>query len=164
MAIAGGRVAAIGTHGGRCMAWRGPATRVIDAGGATGPAGVQRLARAFHGRRPAARQRVDLRQAPTPQAVRAAHRRAGAEDARGGMGPRRRLGRPALGPAARCRPASSSIRPAPATPVFVNRFDGHMARRELGGPEAGRRDGGHARSARAASSSATRAGNPTGHR
>jgi hypothetical protein len=124
VAVVGGRVAAVGTTA-DLAAWRGPSTNVIDAGGARVLPGFNDSHVHFLGGG-LQLDNVDLRQAPSPQ-----------EFARL-IGERARTTPPGdwvLGgdwddqlwnpPALPTRQLIDAV--SPATPVFVNRFDGHMA-------------------------------------
>ena len=124
VAIVGGRVAAIGTTP-ALSAWRGPSTRVIDAGGARVLPGFNDSHVHFVGGG-LQLDNVDLRQAPSP------------EDFARLIGERVQqtpAGEWILGgdwddqlwvpPSLPTRQLLDSV--SPATPVFVNRFDGHMA-------------------------------------
>jgi hypothetical protein len=124
VAIAGGRVAAIGTTA-ELMVWRGPSTRVIDAAGARVLPGFNDSHVHFMGGG-LQLDNVDLRQAPTPQAFaqligERARKTPAGEWVVGGDWDDQLWDPPVL-------PTRDLIDPAsPATPVFVNRFDGHMA-------------------------------------
>ncbi len=124
VAIAGGRVAAIGTTA-ELMAWRGPSTRVIDAAGARVMPGFNDSHVHFMGGG-LQLDNVDLRQAPTPQAfarliAERAQKTPAGEWVLGGDWDDQLWDPPVL-------PGRQLIDPvSPATPVFVNRFDGHMA-------------------------------------
>ena len=124
VAIAGGRVAASGTTA-ELMAWRGPSTRVIDAGGARVMPGFNDSHVHFMGGG-LQLDNVDLRQAPTPQAfarliAERAQKTPAGEWVLGGDWDDQLWDPPVL-------PGRQLIDPvSPATPVFVNRFDGHMA-------------------------------------
>ena len=124
VAIAGGRVAAIGTTA-ELMGWRGPSTRVIDAGGARVLPGFNDSHVHFMGGG-LQLDNVDLRQAPTPQAFaqrigERVQKSPAGEWVLGGDWDDQLWDPPVL-------PTRELIDPvAPATPVFVNRFDGHMA-------------------------------------
>ena len=124
VAIVGGRVAAIGTTA-ALSAWRGPATRVIDAAGARVLPGFNDSHVHFMGGG-LQLDNVDLRQAPSPRdfarliGERVQKTPAG-EWVLGGDWDDQLWVPPAL-------PTRQIIDPvSPATPVFVNRFDGHMA-------------------------------------
>jgi hypothetical protein len=124
VAVVGGRVAAVGTTEALSV-WRGRSTTVIDAGGARVLPGfndshVHFMGGGFQ------LDNVDLRQAPSPQEFarligeRAKKTPAG-EWMVGGDWDDQLWNPPAL-------PSRQLIDPvAPETPVFVNRFDGHMA-------------------------------------
>ena len=124
VAIAGGRVAAIGSTA-ALLAWRGPTTKVIDAGGARVLPGFNDSHVHFMGGG-LQLDNVDLRQAATPQAFaqligERAQKTPAGEWVLGGDWDDQLWDPPAL-------PTRGLIDPAaPATPVFVNRFDGHMA-------------------------------------
>jgi hypothetical protein len=124
VAIVGGRVAAVGTMA-DLAAWRGPATRVLDAGGARALPGFNDSHVHFIGGG-LQLDNVDLRQAPSPREFarligeRVQQTPAG-EWVLGGDWDDQLWNPPAL-PTSRLVDAVS-----PATPVFVNRFDGHMA-------------------------------------
>jgi len=124
IAIVGGRVAAIGATT-ALAAWRGPSTRVIDAAGARVLPGFNDSHVHFMGGGMQL-DNVDLRQAPSPQAFanligeRVRQTPAG-EWVLGGDWDDQLWDPPSL-------PTRQLIDPvSPTTPVFVNRFDGHMA-------------------------------------
>ncbi len=124
VAIAGGRVAALGTTA-ELMAWRGPSTRVIDAGGARVLPGFNDSHVHFMGGG-LQLDNVDLRQAPTPQAFaqligERVEKTPAGEWVLGGDWDDQLWDPPVLP----TRQLIDAV--APATPVFVNRFDGHMA-------------------------------------
>jgi hypothetical protein len=124
VAIAGGRVAAVGTTA-EVSAWRGPATRVIDAGGARVLPGFNDSHVHFLGGG-LQLDNVDLRRAPSPQEFASligerAKKTPTGEWVLGGDWDDQLWDPPVL-------PTRQLIDPvSPATPVFVNRFDGHMA-------------------------------------
>jgi len=124
VAIAGGRVAAVGTTA-ELSAWRGPATRVIDAGGARVLPGFNDSHVHFLGGGLQI-DNVDLRRAPSPQEFASligerVKKTPAGEWVLGGDWDDQLWDPPAL-------PTRQLIDPvSPATPVFVNRFDGHMA-------------------------------------
>ena len=124
LAAVDGRVAAIGTTEG-LSAWRGPTTRVIDAAGARVLPGFNDSHVHFMGGGMQL-DNVDLRQAPSPQAFAAsigdrARQTPAGEWILGGDWDDQLWDPPSL-------PTRQLIDPvSPATPVFVNRFDGHMA-------------------------------------
>jgi hypothetical protein len=124
LAVVDGRVAAIGTTA-ELSAWRGPATRVIDAAGARVLPGFNDSHVHFVGGGMQL-DNVDLRQAPSPQEfarlIGERVRRTPAGDwVLGGDWDDQLWNPPSL-------PTRQLIDPvSPATPVFVNRFDGHMA-------------------------------------
>jgi hypothetical protein len=124
IAIVGGRVAAIGATT-ALSAWRGPSTRVIAAAGARVLPGFNDSHVHFMGGG-LQLDNVDLRQAPSPQAFanligeRVRQTPAG-EWVLGGDWDDQLWDPPSL-------PTRQLIDPvSPTTPVFVNRFDGHMA-------------------------------------
>ena len=124
VAIVGGRVAAVGTTA-DLAAWRGPATRVLDAGGARVLPGFNDSHVHFMGGG-LQLDNVDLRQAPSPQEFarligERVQKTPAGEWVLGGDWDDQLWNPPAL-------PTSQLIDAvSPATPVFVNRFDGHMA-------------------------------------
>ena len=124
LAAVDGRVAAIGTTEG-LSAWRGPTTRVIDAAGARVLPGFNDSHVHFMGGGMQL-DNVDLRQAPSPQAFAAligdrARQTPAGEWILGGDWDDQLWDPSSL-------PTRQLIDPvSPATPVFVNRFDGHMA-------------------------------------
>ena len=124
LAAVDGRVATIGTTEG-LSAWRGPTTRVIDAAGARVLPGFNDSHVHFMGGGMQL-DNVDLRQAPSPQAFAAligdrARQTPAGEWILGGDWDDQLWDPPSL-------PTRQLIDPvSPATPVFVNRFDGHMA-------------------------------------
>jgi hypothetical protein len=124
VAIVGGRVAAVGTMA-DLAAWRGPATRVLDAGGALALPGFNDSHVHFMGGG-LQLDNVDLRQAPSPQEFarlvgERVQKTPAGEWVLGGDWDDQLWTPPAL-------PTSQLIDAvSPATPVFVNRFDGHMA-------------------------------------
>lgn len=124
LAVVDGRVAAVGTTE-EISAWRGPSTRVIDAGGARVLPGFNDSHVHFMGGG-LQLDNVDLRQAASPQQfARLIGERVGATPAGewvlGGDWDDQLWEPPSL-------PTRQLIDPvSPATPVFVNRFDGHMA-------------------------------------
>ena len=124
VAIVGGRVAAVGTMA-DLAAWRGPATRVLDAGGARVLPGFNDSHVHFMGGG-LQLDNVDLRQAPSPQEFarligERVQKTPAGEWVLGGDWDDQLWNPPAL-------PTSQLIDAvSPATPVFVNRFDGHMA-------------------------------------
>ena len=124
VAVVGGRVAAVGTTA-DLAAWRGPATRVLDAGGARVVPGFNDSHVHFMGGG-LQLDNVDLRQAPSPQEFarligERVQKTPAGEWVLGGDWDDQLWNPPAL-------PTSQLIDAvSPATPVFVNRFDGHMA-------------------------------------
>ena len=124
LAAVDGRVATIGTTEG-LSAWRGPTTRVIDAAGARVLPGFNDSHVHFMGGGMQL-DNVDLRQAPSPQAFAAligdrARQTPAGEWILGGDWDDQLWDPSSL-------PTRQLIDPvSPATPVFVNRFDGHMA-------------------------------------
>ena len=124
LAVVDGRVAAIGTAEG-LSAWRGPSTAVIDAGGARVLPGFNDSHVHFMGGGMQL-DNVDLRQAPSPQAFarligERVQKTPAGEWVLGGDWDDQLWDPPAL-------PTRQLIDPvSPVTPVFVNRFDGHMA-------------------------------------
>ncbi|MGE5198475.1 MAG: amidohydrolase [Rhodospirillaceae bacterium] len=124
VAIVGARVAAVGTEA-ALSAWRGPSTRVIDAGGARVLPGFNDSHVHFMGGG-LQLDNVDLREAPSPEDfARLIGERVRATPAGawvlGGDWDDQLWSPPSL-------PTRQLIDPvSPATPVFVNRFDGHMA-------------------------------------
>jgi hypothetical protein len=124
VAVVGGRVAAVGTTA-DLAAWRGPATRVLDAGGARVLPGFNDSHVHFMGGG-LQLDNVDLRQAPSPQEFarligERVQKTPAGEWVLGGDWDDQLWNPPAL-------PTSQLIDAvSPATPVFVNRFDGHMA-------------------------------------
>ena len=124
VAIVGGRVAAVGTTA-ALSAWRGPATRVIDAAGARVLPGFNDSHVHFMGGG-LQLDHVDLRQAPSPREFarligERVQKTPAGEWVLGGDWDDQLWGPPAL-------PTRQILDPvSPATPVFVNRFDGHMA-------------------------------------
>ena len=124
VAVVGGRVAAVGTTA-DLAAWRGPATRVLDAGGARVVPGFNDSHVHFMGGG-LQLDNVDLRQAPSPQEFarligERVQKTPAGEWVLGGDWDDQLWNPPAL-PTCQLIDAVS-----PATPVFVNRFDGHMA-------------------------------------
>jgi hypothetical protein len=124
VAVVGDRVAAIG-RASDISVWRGPSTRVIDAGGARVVPGFNDSHVHFMGGG-LQLDNVDLRDAPSPQdfarliGERAQKTPAG-EWVLGGDWDDQQWTPPAL-------PTRQLIDVVtPSTPVFVNRFDGHMA-------------------------------------
>ena len=124
LAVVGGRVAALGTSA-EMQPWRGSSTRVVDAGGRRVVPGFNDSHVHFLGGGMQL-DNVDLRQAATPAVFarligeRAAQTPSG-EWVLGGDWDDQLWTPPAL-------PTRQLIDPvARATPVFVNRFDGHMA-------------------------------------
>jgi hypothetical protein len=124
LAVVDGRVAAIGTAE-ELSAWRGPSTAVIDAGGARVLPGFNDSHVHFMGGGMQL-DNVDLRQAPSPQAFarligERVQKTPPGEWVLGGDWDDQLWDPPAL-------PTRQLIDPvSPVTPVFVNRFDGHMA-------------------------------------
>jgi len=124
VAVVGGRVAAIGTTA-ALSAWRGPSTRVIDAGGARVLPGFNDSHVHFMGGGLQLDQ-VDLRQAPSTAAFarligeRAQQTPPGAWILGGDWDDQ--LWDPPVLPTRQLIDAVAA-----STPVFVNRFDGHMA-------------------------------------
>jgi predicted amidohydrolase YtcJ len=124
VAVAGGRVAAIGTTA-DLAPWRGPSTMVIDARGARALPGFNDSHVHFMGGG-LQLDNVDLRQAPSPpefaRLIGERVRKTSAGDwVLGGDWDDQLWDPPSL-------PTRHLIDPvSPATPVFVNRFDGHMA-------------------------------------
>ena len=124
VAVVGGRIAAIGTTA-DVSAWRGEGTRVIDAGGARVLPGFNDSHVHFMGGG-LQLDNVDLRQAPSPQEFtrligERVQKTPAGEWVLGGDWDDQLWDPPAL-------PTRQLIDPvSPATPVFVNRFDGHMA-------------------------------------
>jgi hypothetical protein len=124
LAVVDGRVAAIGTAE-ELSAWRGPSTAVIDAGGARVLPGFNDSHVHFMGGGMQL-DNVDLRQAPSPQAfarliAERVRKTPAGEWVLGGDWDDQLWDPPAL-------PTRQLIDPvSPVTPVFVNRFDGHMA-------------------------------------
>jgi len=124
LAVVDGRVAAIGTAE-ELSAWRGPSTAVIDAGGARVLPGFNDSHVHFMGGGMQL-DNVDLRQAPSPQAFarligERVQKTPAGEWVLGGDWDDQLWDPPAL-------PTRQLIDPvSPVTPVFVNRFDGHMA-------------------------------------
>jgi predicted amidohydrolase YtcJ len=124
VAVVGSRVAAIGTTA-DLAAWSGPSTKVIDAGGARILPGFNDSHVHFLGGGMQL-DNVDLRQAPSPQEFarligERARKTPPGEWVLGGDWDDQVWNPPAL-PTRQLLDAVS-----PATPVFVNRFDGHMA-------------------------------------
>jgi hypothetical protein len=124
LAVLDGRVAAIGTTA-ELSAWRGPSTRVIDAAGARVLPGFNDSHVHFMGGG-LQLDHVDLRQAPSPDAFakligERVQRTPAGEWVLGGDWDDQLWNPPSL-PTRQLIDAVS-----PATPVFVNRFDGHMA-------------------------------------
>ena len=124
VAIVGERVAAVGTTA-ELTAWRGQATRVIDAGGARVLPGFNDSHVHFMGGG-LQLDNVDLRQAPSPQEFarligERVQKTPAGEWVLGGDWDDQLWDPPAL-PTRQLIDAVSG-----STPVFVNRFDGHMA-------------------------------------
>jgi predicted amidohydrolase YtcJ len=124
LAVAGGRVAAVGSTA-AIEGWRGPSTRVIDAAGARVVPGFNDSHVHFMGGG-LQLDNVDLRQAATPEIFarligdRVKQTPPG-EWVLGGDWDDQLWSPPSL-------PTRQLIDPvSPSTPVFVNRFDGHMA-------------------------------------
>ena len=124
VAVVGDRVAAIG-RASDVSVWRGPSTRVIDAGGARVVPGFNDSHVHFIGGG-LQLDNVDLRDAPSPQDFarligERAQKTPAAEWVLGGDWDDQQWTPPAL-------PTRQLIDVVtPSTPVFVNRFDGHMA-------------------------------------
>lgn len=124
LAVVGGRVAAVGTSA-EMEAWRGPSTRVVDAGGRRVVPGFNDSHVHFLGGGMQL-DNVDLRQAPSPQEFarligeRVRQTPAG-EWVLGGDWDDQLWSPPTLP----TRQLIDAV--AQETPVFVNRFDGHMA-------------------------------------
>ena len=124
IAIAGDRVAALGSSA-EISGWRGPATKVIDARGARVVPGFNDSHVHFMGGG-LQLDNVDLRQAPSPQEFarligERARKTPAGEWVVGGDWDEQLWSPPAL-------PSRQLIDPvSPETPVFVNRFDGHMS-------------------------------------
>jgi hypothetical protein len=124
VAIVGGRVAAVGTTA-DLAAWRGQATRVLDAAGARVLPGFNDSHVHFIGGG-LQLDNVDVRQAPSPQEFarligERVQKTPAGEWVLGGDWDDQLWDPPVL-------PARQLVDPvSPATPVFVNRFDGHMA-------------------------------------
>ena len=124
LAIIDGRVAAVGSSA-DLQAWRGPATRVVDAGGRRVVPGFNDSHVHFIGGGMQL-DNVDLRQAATPEIFarligERVRQTPPGEWVLGGDWDDQLWNPPAL-PTRRLIDVVS-----PATPVFVNRFDGHMA-------------------------------------
>jgi hypothetical protein len=124
LAVVDGRVAAIGTTD-EMLAWRGPSTQVMDAGGARVLPGFNDSHVHFMGGGMQL-DNVDLRQAPSPQEFarligERVQRTPAGEWVLGGDWDDQLWDPPALPTRQLIDPVSST------TPVFVNRFDGHMA-------------------------------------
>jgi hypothetical protein len=124
VAVVGDRVAAIG-RASDVSVWRGPSTRVIDAGGARVVPGFNDSHVHFIGGG-LQLDNVDLRDAPSPQDLarligERAQKTPAGEWVLGGDWDDQQWTPPAL-------PTRQLIDVVtPSTPVFVNRFDGHMA-------------------------------------